>query len=99
MLERISQKQNPKLRGGGAVSNKTTERESSHLMERVIMKNPIKLEEGEKLNRNPNNPVISIEHGYLWIGNNAPDDKACFATLSNKRTLLKLADRIRRAVA
>lgn len=58
---------------------------------------PIKLEEGEKLNRNPNQPIISVQHGYVWIGNDAPDDKACFATLSGKKTLLKLAERIRRS--
>lgn len=55
------------------------------------------LVEGEKLNRNPNQPIISAEHGYLWIGNNAPNDMFCFATLSGRKRLLKLAAAIRRA--
>lgn len=46
---------------------------------------PIKLQPGERLNRNPNRPIISIQHGYLWIGNNATDDKACYATLTGKK--------------
>lgn len=57
----------------------------------------MKLKEGEKLNRNPNQPIISAENGCLWIGNDAPDDKMCFATLSGKKTLLKLASEIKRA--
>ena len=61
------------------------------------MQKPIKLREGEKLNRNPNNPIITAQHGYIWIGNDAPDDKACFATLSGKKTMLKLAAEIKRA--
>lgn len=52
-------------------------------------------EEGQKLGRSPNMPVIQIvayEKGtYLWIGNNAKGDKACFATLSGSRTLRRLA--------
>jgi hypothetical protein len=63
------------------------------------MKKPtqFKLTEGEKLNRNPNKPIISLQHGFLWIGNDAEGDKCCFATLSGKKTLLKLAAEIKRA--
>lgn len=57
-----------------------------------------KLTEGEKLNRNPNKPVIIVtDYGYLWIGNDAEGDKACFATMSGKKTLLNLAAAIKRA--
>ena len=59
------------------------------------MKTKFKLCEGEKLNRNPHKPVIDIRNGYLWIGNDAPDDMVCFATLAGKKTLLKLAEAIK----
>lgn len=61
----------------------------------VANKNEFKLREGEHLNRNPNQPIISVAHGYVWIGNNAKNDMACFATLSGKKTLLRLAALIR----
>jgi len=61
------------------------------------MTDTFKLTDGEHLNRSPNKPIISAEHGYLWIGNDAKDDKMCFATLSDRKTLLKLASAIRRA--
>lgn len=40
-----------------------------------------------------NEPIISAERGYkyIWIGNNAPNNKRCFFTLSGRKTLLKLA--------
>ena len=60
------------------------------------MKHQFKLRAGERLNRNPNNPIISAQHGYVWIGNDANDDKACFATLSGKKTLLALAAAIKK---
>ena len=53
-----------------------------------------KLEEGEKLNRNPNKPILAVVDDYIWIGNNAEDDMACFAILSGKKVMLKLADAI-----
>ena len=59
------------------------------------MKHTFKLEEGEHLNRNPNKPVIIALHGYIWIGNDAPFDKMCFATITGRKTLLKLAAAIR----
>lgn len=55
----------------------------------------IKLDEGEHLNRSPNNPIIHLvedgQRSYLWIGNDAVNDKACFATLSGAATLRRLA--------
>ena len=34
------------------------------------------------------NPVVSIEHGYLWIGG---DDGPCLVTITGKATLRKIA--------
>lgn len=58
-----------------------------------------KCEEGEKLNLNPHKPVIIARpgYGYIWIGNAAKGDEFCFATLSGRKTLLRLADAIRKA--
>ena len=55
----------------------------------------IKLNPGEVIDRKPNKPILSMQYGYLWIGNDADDNKFCFATLSGKKTLLKLAKMIR----
>jgi hypothetical protein len=57
----------------------------------------IALDAGEQLNRNPNEPIIHLVEGeqpYLWIGNNAENDKMCFATLSNEKSLRRLAEAI-----
>lgn len=35
-------------------------------------------------------PIISVEHGYLWVGNNAKGNMGCFATLE-KAAARKLA--------
>lgn len=55
----------------------------------------LKMREGEKLNINPNKPIIRITgtgaRTYLWIGNDDENDKACFATLSGVKTLEKLS--------
>jgi hypothetical protein len=60
------------------------------------MKIPMK--EGEKLRRNPNNPILSIvssgRHPYIWIGNDADGDKFCFATLSGNQRLRALVNAI-----
>lgn len=54
-----------------------------------------KLKEGEKICKSPNNPIIGITgkgaSTYLWIGNDAENDKACFATMSGMKTLEKFA--------
>lgn len=59
------------------------------------MEKSIKMKEGQKLNRNPNNPVITIvgkgSNTYLWVGNDVAGDKACFATVSGMKTLEKIA--------
>ena len=60
------------------------------------MKTIFKLKEGEHLNRSPNKPVIIANHGYLWVGNDAPEDKMCFAHLSGRKILLGLATAIHR---
>jgi hypothetical protein len=56
------------------------------------------LKKGEHLNRDSNKRVIRITETskgtYLWIGNDDENDKFCFATLSGKATLLKLANQI-----
>jgi len=61
-----------------------------------------KLQEGEHLSRLPNNPKIHLvedgERSYLWIGNDAEDDKFCFATLSGVTTLRRLAQAILKQV-
>lgn len=69
------------------------------------MKTKFTLEEGEKLNRSPNEPVLLIvgaigraKSPYLWIGNDAEDDMACFATLSGRKTLERLASGILQAL-
>lgn len=57
--------------------------------------------EGEHLNRSPNKPVLEIVEGeepYLWIGNNADGDTACFATLDGKDKLRRLARAILKAI-
>jgi hypothetical protein len=58
--------------------------------------NAVRLAEGEKLNRKPNQPIISLgrvgdDLPYLWIGNDADGDKFCYATLSGRKSLEKLA--------
>ena len=59
------------------------------------MSKKFKTKEGEKLNRNPCNPIIGITgtgpKTYIWIGNDTEYDKACFATLSGQKTLETLA--------
>jgi hypothetical protein len=35
---------------------------------------------------------------YLWVGNDAAGNKACFATLSGEKTLRKLANQILEAL-
>jgi hypothetical protein len=57
------------------------------------------LTEGEKLGRSPNDPIIEVVKGpYLWIGNNAANDKFCFATLEGEEALRSLAIAILEAV-
>jgi hypothetical protein len=55
----------------------------------------IKLEDGERLNRSSNMPIIHLNaygnQSFLWIGNDAPNDKMCFATLSGVSELRRLA--------
>ena len=61
------------------------------------MKTQFKLRGGDELNRSPNKPIITAKHNYVWIGNDAPDDMMCFATLSGRKTLLALARAIKAA--
>jgi hypothetical protein len=57
-----------------------------------------KLSEGVKLNRNPNQPVLTVvpdgNKSYLWIGNDAEYDKMCFATYYGAQNLRRLANAI-----
>jgi hypothetical protein len=59
------------------------------------MRKSIKLREGERFNKPVNSPAVFITgkgaNTYLWIGNDAPDDKMCYATLSGPKTLERLA--------
>lgn len=61
-----------------------------------------RLREGECLQRNPNKPIIAVigrnRYAYIWIGNDAPGDMFCFATLSGPIALRKLAQAILRAI-
>lgn len=51
-----------------------------------MTKREFDLDEGERLNRSPQKPIITVigrgKETYLWIGNNSEDDRSCFATLS-----------------
>jgi len=60
----------------------------------------IALEEGEHQITMPDEPIIHLVEGecpYLWIGNNSATSKFCFATLTNRSALRKLANAILRA--
>lgn len=61
----------------------------------------LKMKEGQKIG-SVNTPAVFIngtgKHTYLWVGNDAPDDKLCFATLSGPKTLEKLAINILKAL-
>jgi len=54
------------------------------------------------LNRNPNNPIISVigtgPRSYIWVGNNATGDMACFATIAGKTRLRQLSNAILKAI-
>lgn len=47
-------------------------------------------------------PIIDItgtgRYAYIWIGNNSKDNKMCYATLSGRKTLEKLAKEILKAI-
>jgi hypothetical protein len=57
-----------------------------------------KMREGERLSRNPNQPIISVvpdgPRTYIWVGNNAENDMMCFATLGGSAVLRKLCHSI-----
>lgn len=58
----------------------------------------MQLQAGEPLDRRPNNPTIFVvgtgRNMYLWVGNDADEDKFCFATLSGTSRLRQLAEEI-----
>ena len=58
--------------------------------------------EGEHLNRSPNQPSLFIipdgSRTYLWIGNDAKDDMACFGTISGAAQLRRIAHDIIKAL-
>lgn len=59
------------------------------------------MEHGEKLGRSPNCPRIFVIGGwrpYIWVGNDAHNDMACFATLSDRKKLRQLANAILKAI-
>ena len=57
-----------------------------------------KMREGEHLGRSPNHPILSIvgdgKQSYIWVGNNAGDDMACFATIAGEANLRRIANDI-----
>jgi hypothetical protein len=58
-----------------------------------------RLKEGERgLRRDPNKPILALmaagRRSYLWIGNDAPGDMACFATVDGEATLRRIATMI-----
>lgn len=69
-----------------------------------MSKRKFKLQEGEKLERSPNQPIMTVvgfdrsSYPYLWIGNNNENDKMCFATLSGRKPLRQLAEAILKAI-
>lgn len=55
----------------------------------------IKMQNGEfaKVPRYGKYPVLHYQHGYLWVGNDHPDNMACYATVDGKK-LKKLCEHI-----
>lgn len=57
-----------------------------------------KMRGGMKLDRSPNHPILSVigdgKRTYLWVGNDAKDDMACFATLGGAANLRRVAHAI-----
>lgn len=52
---------------------------------------------GQSLGRNPNHPALFVIPGaepYLWVGNAAPNDMMCFATITGRPKLLRIAHEI-----
>lgn len=80
-----------------------TQRWKAKLMRANYMNNRISLKEGEKLQRDPNMPALFVQgkgdSAYIWIGNDAVGDMACFATLSGRKSLEKLANTILEAIS
>jgi hypothetical protein len=66
------------------------------------MAKKISLEQGDERKRSPNQPVISVVgkgvSTYIWVGNNAPGDKACFGTISGMKVLERFAFDLLRAL-
>ncbi len=61
-----------------------------------------KMKEGEKLNRSPNSPSLFVlgdgDQTYIWVGNDAKDDMACFATIKGTANLRRIAHAITKAL-
>lgn len=61
-----------------------------------------KMSEGEKLNRSPNQPALFVvsagKRSYIWVGNNASNDMACFGTISGEGNLRRIANAITKAL-
>lgn len=57
-----------------------------------------KMDEGLKLNRSQNRPALYVIGDgpltYLWVGNDAEGDRACFATICGETNLRRIAHAI-----
>lgn len=57
-----------------------------------------KMQAGDSQARSPQEPMLSVvgnrKTTYLWVGSDADDNRACFASIAGPRTLKKLADEI-----
>lgn len=60
------------------------------------------MKEGMMLGRPPNKPALFVigdgSQAYLWVGNDAEGDSACFATISGSTNLRRIADAILKAL-
>lgn len=54
------------------------------------------------LGRGPNHPAIFVigrgSETYLWVGNDAENDMACFATIRGEANLRRIANAINKAI-
>ena len=79
-------------------SSKLQGSSKSQASKRKRLRTTFRLDTGDFLHRAPNDPILTItgtgRGAYLWIGNNAENDKACFATIAGRETLRALARNI-----
>lgn len=66
------------------------------------MEHSYKMKPGHAMGRSPNEPALFVvgdgPQTYLWVGNNAEGDMACFGTISGKANLRRIARAIIKAL-